>query len=1851
MHDHGDRACGARPSQSLLLLLLLVLLTCCFGGFGCGAAAASQRGLSTSVQAPWEGTQLLAEALEFVADENQTLVWDLVLSLHRTHKWPKDTSDSSKCWQTILKEISAVLPPAAAKLLPLALSTRHYSARVEAYRQMRDAAGMPEDACCAVDINGSVTVTTPDEIKGKHAQGMAPLLAARMVSLDNSHPIHLMEADIIYQTSVDPKAGKSLQDNVVMMRTSQAVQRPGLLTVVLYGPPGARCTAELHAELRKRADQGGSYAMRYVYRPVGPRAGGGGCASALNACTSLGDGGPLYLPGYGVEAVLKNTEYSAMDDKNTGGPTNAEAGGVSGTGGIGAGEKLGSAGGFDFDVLVARKPSLAQELITLRDRLVSADEDEALKVWDLKDLGLQAAQRVASADDPLALLAEISQNFPALVTSLSRQPVNDSLRAAVLHNQKMISHGSNFMLINGLAFDVSAFNLYTLLDRLRVESRLFHKLTSMGLPASAASRVLSTRTEGFDSTGLPELRLDLGSAAVAHGAKPSAGVLWFNDLEKDAMYSEYGSSVEELLGTMPGRLRPLGLNAFSVVLVADPLHPTAAALAPLYYEMYASHYPIRMGLSMAIPAVLRRAAKAAAAATAQPKAARRASSGDDDAEDDDEASAAVLWSGMCASEKAARALLMMRSVFGPQMAFSLWVTISKSEIDPSDERWEESLLKPALIDNWRLASEDPGSSKRAKIAAKKAPDDAWQMLVDGAVYAAEAGMELLEGSDWLLSKGLAPSDEPLVWFNGKVSPAHHPNEDGGKTLMYSLVMEQQLIMERTYYGQITNAASVLEQMLHLTPLVVKQYNPSLVAALGGSSGGDADGDDNSGKVATATAKIMPLTSIVDILKPAPSFQVSTAAVVPVTLHVIVNAAEEQGRRLLIEALTFLLELKAGESARIVYLVNPPSNATGATNLDALLYALHAYTERPDAPANASATAARIALDILIAHRDATDSSFIWEHLVKGQMVLKPPVLLFRKFVEVSESYGFTDFRTTWNKINQAMGVSASDLRRSRDRVGAKAVPALLGLHLKAIQGRSAVVANGRLVRLSTPASILEREHVKRTGGAAGGSLEKFAERVESGIERLLNGTLRRGYAGIMQIRKDHANAQADAKANGGVVAPRPPPEEHPSRKKAWQSDVVWDGPTVSELSADDLQLLVSLAAPQGSAIAAALLSGDDAGKEVGAKRAGGTVPLRDVAAAAAAELSATVYPKDRLPAGVSKQLAQVIGQLKGQSVRVRGDGGKGGDTGIDIAVILNPLSRAAQQLSQVLALLQSSLGASVRLYLNPETDLQDLPLKSFYRYALPEVDPTGPGPKRPDVTLSRLPTKRVLTVNMDVPEAWLVELTQSAYDLDNLRLSDVPDAVVTADYGLSALVLSGSCVEAGNGMAARQAATRGSQLTLSREIAGADGGGESDTIVMANMAYFQLKAGPGSWKLGLAPGRTSDIYSLREVTAVDGSGGATTMPVIVSSFAGTDIMLKVYRRPGMEGQEILKAAVTEGAAPDEDEDDDYEGDEGGSGGGGGGPLIPAGEGAGTVHVFTIASGHMYERLQKIMILSVVKNTKARVKFWIIRNYVSPQHRRVIPEMAKEFGFDYEFVTYKWPHWLHKQTEKQRIIWAYKILFLDVLFPLDVERIIFVDSDQVVRADLAELYNMDIGGAPYAYTPLCDGNDEMDEFRFWKGGFWASHLQGKPYHISALYLVDLHRFRALAAGDYLRVIYDRLSKDPNSLANLDQDLPNYVQHTLPIYSLPQEWLWCESWCGNATKPSAKTIDLCNNPKTKEPKLTAARRIIAEWEGLDAEQAAATARIEAGGPPAAADGEGMCAGGTSGSTDECGAKDEL
>ena len=171
-----------------------------------------------------------------------------------------------------------------------------------------------------------------------------------------------------------------------------------------------------------------------------------------------------------------------------------------------------------------------------------------------------------------------------------------------------------------------------------------------------------------------------------------------------------------------------------------------------------------------------------------------------------------------------------------------------------------------------------------------------------------------------------------------------------------------------------------------------------------------------------------------------------------------------------------------------------------------------------------------------------------------------------------------------------------------------------------------------------------------------------------------------------------------------------------------------------------------------------------------------------------------------------------------------------------------------------------------------------------------------------------------------------------------------------------------------------------------------------------------------------------------------------------------------------------------------------------------------------------------------------------------------------------------YVNYKWPEWLRTQTVKQRIIWGYKILFLDVLFPLDVPKIIYVDADQGERATCGTS-----GILIYKVMPTATRRSAILAKKRWATSSGVQvigrTIRGKPYHISALYVVDLEVFRRRGVGDQLRMVYDQLSRDPASLSNLDQDLPNYAQPQIPIFSLPQDWLWCESWCSDASKETA------------------------------------------------------------------------
>ncbi|KAF1979808.1 hypothetical protein BU23DRAFT_106258 [Bimuria novae-zelandiae CBS 107.79] len=567
---------------------------------------------------------------------------------------------------------------------------------------------------------------------------------------------------------------------------------------------------------------------------------------------------------------------------------------------------------------------------------------------------------------------------------------------------------------------------------------------------------------------------------------------------------------------------------------------------------------------------------------------------------------------------------------------------------------------------------------------------------------------------------------------------------------------------------------------------------------------------------------------------------------------------------------------------------------------------------------------------------------------------------------------------------------------------------------------------------------------------------------------------------------------------------------------------------------------------------------------------------------------------------------------------------------IQIVASIDPATELAQKWIPILKALSDMDGVHLKLFLNPKQMLSELPVKRFYRYLLdskPTFNDDG-SVNNLEAHFSGIPKVALLNLGMDVPPSWLVAPEESIHDLDNIKLSTLPAGTnIDAIYGLESILIEGHSRDTTNS----GQPPRGSEVVLATE----KDPHFADTIIMANLGYFQFKANPGFYNIQLKAGRSQEIFSFDSAGTVGWAPvpGDETSEIVLMSFQGLTLFPRLSRKPGQETADVL--ASEDSLAVELMEKGTQKVNKLLSKVGlnfntekvlkKGAELIqgskPSSKGVqADINIFSVASGHLYERMLNIMMLSVMKHTSHTVKFWFIEQFLSPSFKSFLPHMAAEYGFEYEMVTYKWPHWLRAQSEKQREIWGYKILFLDVLFPLDLDKVIFVDADQVVRTDMYELVEFDLQGAPYGFTPMCDSRTEMEGFRFWKTGYWANFLRGRPYHISALYVVDLVQFRRLAAGDRLRQQYHSLSADPASLSNLDQDLPNNMQFNLEIKSLPQEWLWCETWCSDESLKDAKTIDLCNNPQTKEPKLERARRQVPEWNVYDEEVAELFRRVK-------------------------------
>ncbi|KAK7246869.1 hypothetical protein RIF29_41739 [Crotalaria pallida] len=1595
---------GRCDSSRWLLVMVVISLTVTVTLTSSTETPPRPKNVQASLRSKWSGTPFLLEAAELLSKERQHFFWDFIhIWLHSENHDDDDvvTSHSAKdCVKKIVDHARPLLneQEPLASLFEFSLILRSASPRLVLYRQLaQDSLSSFPLGHQTYSDNDNAEIE-PRKLDPLHVGVDLKSPAGKCCWVDNGHRLFFDVSELVswLQSPAEPVGDSYRRPEVFDFDHVHFDSSVGNPVAILYGALGTRCFKEFHVALVAAAKEG---KVKYVVRPVLPS----GCEANSGLCGSVGASESVNLGGYGVELALKNMEYKAMDDSTIKKGVTLEDPRT---------EDLSQeVRGFIFSKILERKPDLTSEIMAFRDYLLSSTVSDTLDVWELKDLGHQTVQRIVHASDPLQSMQEINQNFPSIVSSLSRMKVDDSLRDEIMANQRMIPPGKSLMALNGALLNVEDIDLYLLIDLVHQDLLLADQFSKLKIPHSTVRKLLSTLPPSEASM----FRVDFRSTHVHY----------LNNLEEDAKYKWWRNNLNEILmPVFPGQLRQIRKNLFHAVFVLDPASTCGLESIDMIISLYERNFPVRFGIVLYSSKYIMQL--------------ENHSTKEVDNKFEEDVSTLII-----------HLFNYVKGSYGIQTAFEFLSNVNKLRIESDSDALEMHHVEEAFVETILPKVKTPPQGILLKLENDQKLKELSQ---ESSMHVFKLGLSKLQCS--LLMNGLVidPTEEALL---------------------RTLNEETQRIQEQVYLGHIKSHTDALSKFL--SEAGIQRYNPQIIS----------DSKPRFISLSTAIFGEASVLNDVDYLHSPGTMD----DLKPVTHLLAVDINTRSGTKLLHRGLNYLIEGSKDARVGILFSANQSADVFSLLFVKVFEITTSSYSHKKNV------------LDFL----DQLCSFYEQKFIVTSVLKADNTQAFIDKVCELAEANGLPSkgYRSA------LLEFSAEEVRKlliKMERFGNR----VLGLE----SGVDAVFTNGRVTYPIDESSFLSADlHLLE-------SIE-FKQRTKH----------------IMEIIEE----------------------------VEWQ-DVDPDMLTSKFIS--DIVMALS------SSMATRERSSDSARFEV-----------------------------------LNDQRSAIILHSENSSIH--------------IDAVLDPLSPTSQKLSGILRVLWKYVRPSMRIVLNPMSSLADLPLKNYYRYVVPTMDDfsnTDFSINGPKAFFANMPLSKTLTMNLDVPEPWLVEPVIAVHDLDNILLENLGDTrTLQAVFELEALVLTGHCSEKDHDP------PRGLQLILGTK----NTPHLVDTLVMANLGYWQMKVSPGVWFLQLAPGRSSELYILKERD--DGNHDKQSSKLItINDLRGKVVHMEVVKRKGKEHEKLL--------VPDDDEhpQDKNRGsgwnsnllkwasgfigsNEASENAERNSPKRRDGRNGKTINIFSIASGHLYERFLKIMILSVLKNTHRPVKFWFIKNYLSPPFKDLIPRMAQEYGFEYELITYKWPTWLHKQKEKQRIIWAYKILFLDVIFPLSLEKVIFVDADQIVRADMGELYDMDLKGKPLAYTPFCDNNKEMDGYRFWRQGFWKDHLRGRPYHISALYVVDLKKFRETAAGDNLRVFYETLSKDPNSLSNLDQDLPNYAQHTVPIFSLPQEWLWCESWCGNATKSRAKTIDLCNNPMTKEPKLQGARRIVSEWPDLDLEARRFTARI--------------------------------
>ena len=224
-----------------------------------------------------------------------------------------------------------------------------------------------------------------------------------------------------------------------------------------------------------------------------------------------------------------------------------------------------------------------------------------------------------------------------------------------------------------------------------------------------------------------------------------------------------------------------------------------------------------------------------------------------------------------------------------------------------------------------------------------------------------------------------------------------------------------------------------------------------------------------------------------------------------------------------------------------------------------------------------------------------------------------------------------------------------------------------------------------------------------------------------------------------------------------------------------------------------------------------------------------------------------------------------------------------------------------------------------------------------------------------------------------------------------------------------------------------------------------------------------------------------------------------------------------------------------------------------------------------VNIFTVLKSRKEEEQFQKMVLSIISGLNfddavdSKIIFWVLDEpFISQKFKKFVNKFNSkrdELNGEIKFVKYNWPTWIRPQRFRTREMDISKVLFMDLLFPQNVSRLVYLSPTE---APLDPINMLEDGISKHRPLSLF----KMTGHGYWDEGYWQKSLKSRGldfYTVNPGFVVNLDEFRKMDVGEKMRIHYQRLSADPNSLLNVDQDLINDMQLEVPLHKLDRSLL--------------------------------------------------------------------------------------